>query len=76
MSDNELRTKLAALLGTSLDTPDVELLGAVNDLLALRKRVETDAARERRIAELQQVTHCTRATALDILAAQDNAQHA
>jgi hypothetical protein len=68
--DDKLRADLTGVLGMSLDTSDPELVRAVNDLVQLRQRIESNAATEQRIAELQGVTHCTRETALSILAAQ------
>jgi hypothetical protein len=66
-ANDELKTKLTAALGVSLDTPDTCLIEQVKDLLQLRRQVTASAALEKRILELQQVTHCTRETATAIL---------
>ncbi len=69
-ANDELKTQLCSVLGMSLDTQAVELLTAVSDLVELRRKIESETARERRILDLQATCHCTRETALSIMAAQ------
>jgi hypothetical protein len=69
-NDEPLRSRLTAVLGISLDSPDAAIVDQVGDLCALRQRVQADTAREQRIAGLQRLTNCTRESALAILQAQ------
>jgi hypothetical protein len=65
-----LQTKLALALGVAESTPEDRLVSTVHDLVAYRERWEEAQKREQRIAELQNICHCDRQTALNIITAQ------
>jgi hypothetical protein len=70
IATDELRTRLTALLGVSLDTPDAGLLEHVSGLCALRQRLQADAALEAGISTIQKACNCGREIALNIIKAQ------